>query len=106
MSKLSKLGTLGEKIKQSGFGKLKQLAFLNFTVREDINTVLESLGLDKQDIEQIQIFVKQDEAVTSLNIKIQSENRTLLAFLKTNIGIFEEKLKEKHSNLQVEVKIG
>ena len=106
MSKLSKLGTLGEKIKQSGFGKLKQLAFLNFTVREDINTVLESLGLDKQDIDQIQIFVKQDEAVTSLNIKIQSENRTLLAFLKTNIGIFEEKLTEKHPNLQVEVKIG
>lgn len=106
MSKPSQLGTLGEKIKQSGFGKLKQLAFLNFKVREYVNKVLESLGLDKQDIDQIQIFVKLDDAQSFLNIKIQSENRTLLAVLKTNVAVFEEKLKEEHFNLEVGVKIG
>jgi hypothetical protein len=104
VSKISKLGTLGEKIKQSGFGKLKQLAFLNFTVREDINLVLISLGLDKQDIEQIHVFVKQTQESGNLNIKIQSDNTTLLAFLKTNIGVFEEALISKYPNLFIELK--
>ncbi len=97
---------LSDKIQQTGMGKLKQLAFLNFTIREDIVSILKDLNLDEAEIEQVKIFIKLDEDQTLLNIKIQCENKTMLAFLKTNCSIFEEKLYSGYSHLKVELKVG
>ena len=109
-AKHNSLSTLGDKIKQAGpanFSKLKKLAFLDFSVRQDITKVLVKLGLDEENITLTNFSIKYILDKDCIEVKISSSNKTILAFLKTNLAEFEDFVTyTKYNVAKLNLKIG